>query len=128
MLPMGSSSRRLLNQSTHSSVANSTASNERHGPRRWTRCRLVADGGLHRLAADHALQAHALHQPCDSTAGDVEALPLHLPPDLAHAVDAEVLVEHPPHLLLQHLIPLRARRTQPRSVSPVQPIFEAIEL
>jgi hypothetical protein len=28
MLPMGSKSRRLLNQSTHSSVANSTASNE----------------------------------------------------------------------------------------------------
>jgi hypothetical protein len=24
-----------LNQSTHSSVANSTASDERHGPRRW---------------------------------------------------------------------------------------------
>ena len=35
MLPMGSSSRRLLNQSTHSNVANSTASNDRHGPRRW---------------------------------------------------------------------------------------------
>jgi hypothetical protein len=31
-LPMGSKSRRLLNQSTHSSVANSTASNDRHGP------------------------------------------------------------------------------------------------
>jgi hypothetical protein len=24
-----------LNQSTHSSVANSTASTDRHGPRRW---------------------------------------------------------------------------------------------
>ncbi len=35
MLPMGSRSRRLLNQSTHSSVANSTASKLRHGPRRW---------------------------------------------------------------------------------------------
>jgi hypothetical protein len=32
---MGSSSLRWLNQSTHSSVANSTASNDRHGPRRW---------------------------------------------------------------------------------------------
>src|SRR3954468_14779113 len=32
---MGSSSRRWLNQSTHSSVANSTASKDRHGPRRW---------------------------------------------------------------------------------------------
>ena len=31
---MGSKSRRLLNQSTHSSVANSTATNDRHGPRR----------------------------------------------------------------------------------------------
>ena len=35
MLPMGSRSRRLLNQSTHSSVENSTASNERHRARRW---------------------------------------------------------------------------------------------
>ena len=34
-LPMGSSSRRWLNQSTHSSVAYSTASRCRHGPRRW---------------------------------------------------------------------------------------------
>ena len=32
---MGSSRRRLLNQSTHSSVANSTASKLRQGPRRW---------------------------------------------------------------------------------------------
>lgn len=35
MFPMGSRRRRLLNQSTHSSVANSTASKLRHGPRRW---------------------------------------------------------------------------------------------
>ena len=32
MFPMGSRSRRLLNQSTHSRVASSTATNERHGP------------------------------------------------------------------------------------------------
>lgn len=32
---MGSRRRRLLNQSTHSSVANSMASKFRHGPRRW---------------------------------------------------------------------------------------------
>ena len=41
MLPIGSSSRRLLNQSTHSSVAYSTASSDRHGaavaPRRSRR-------------------------------------------------------------------------------------------
>ena len=35
ILPIGSSSRRLLNQSTHSSVAYSTASKDRQGPRRW---------------------------------------------------------------------------------------------
>src|SRR3982751_1871418 len=34
MLPIGSRRRRLLYQSTHSSVANSTASRLRHGPRR----------------------------------------------------------------------------------------------
>src|SRR5262250_143736 len=34
MLPIGSSSRRLLNQSTHSSVAYSTSSSFRQGPRR----------------------------------------------------------------------------------------------
>ena len=34
MLPIGSRSRRLLNQSTHSRVANSTASRCRHGPLR----------------------------------------------------------------------------------------------
>src|SRR5579863_1118723 len=32
---MGSRRRRVLNQSTHSRVANSTASRLRHGPRRW---------------------------------------------------------------------------------------------
>ncbi len=35
MFPIGSSRRVWLNQSTHSRVANSTASRLRHGPRRW---------------------------------------------------------------------------------------------
>ena len=35
MFPIGSSRRRLLNQSTHSSAAYSTASKLRQGPRRW---------------------------------------------------------------------------------------------
>ena len=35
MLPMGFSRRRLLNQSIHSRVANSTALKVRHEPRRW---------------------------------------------------------------------------------------------
>jgi len=34
-------------------------------------------------------------------AGDVEALPLQLPPDRAHAIDLEVLIEHPAYLNLQ---------------------------
>ena len=33
--PMGSSKRRVLNQSAHSRVANPTASKDRHGPHRW---------------------------------------------------------------------------------------------
>lgn len=35
MFPIGSRRRRLLNQSTHSSVAYSTASRLRQGPGRW---------------------------------------------------------------------------------------------
>ena len=35
MLPVGSKRRRWLNQPTHSRVANSTASNDCHGPHRW---------------------------------------------------------------------------------------------
>src|SRR3954452_16570280 len=35
MFPIGSKRRRLLNQSTHSRVANSTASKLRQGPPRW---------------------------------------------------------------------------------------------
>src|SRR5205823_12134326 len=35
MLPIGSRMRRLLNQSTHSRVAYSTASKDFHGPRLW---------------------------------------------------------------------------------------------
>src|SRR4051794_25063452 len=46
---MGSKSRRLLNQSTHSSVANSTASNDRHGLSR--REQIVALAKRHSLPA-----------------------------------------------------------------------------
>jgi len=38
--PTGPSRRRASNPSTHSTVANATASNERHGPRRWMTCAL----------------------------------------------------------------------------------------
>lgn len=39
-----------------------------------------------RLAADYTSRAHALHQPRDDAAGDVEPLPHHLPPDVARLV------------------------------------------
>ena len=71
--------------------------------RAWRR--LVADRGLDRLAADHALQTHVPHQPRDRAAGDIEAFALELPPDLAHAVDVEVLLEHAPDLDLQGGVP-----------------------
>ena len=46
-----------------------------------------------RLAPDDALKAHALHQPRNRAAGDVEAFPPQLLPDLAHAIDPPVLLE-----------------------------------
>ena len=47
--------------------------------------------GPHGLATDRALQAKALHEPLDGAAGNREAFSPQLPPDLPHAVDAEVL-------------------------------------
>ena len=44
------------------------------------------------------MKAHVPHQPGDRAARDREAFPPQLPPDLAHAIDAEVLIEHPPDL------------------------------
>ncbi len=70
--------------------------------RAW--CCLVADGGAHRLAADHASQAHQPHQAGDDAAGDVEPFAPQLPPDLAHALDAEVLLEHAAHLQAKRIV------------------------
>ena len=47
------------------------------------------------------MKAHVPHQPGDRAARDREAFPPQLPPDLAHAIDAEVLIEHPPDLDFQ---------------------------
>ena len=57
----------------------------------WTRRRLVADRGPDVLAADHALQTHAPHQPLHGATGNVKVLALQLPPDFAHSIDHEVL-------------------------------------
>ena len=62
------------------------------------RRRFIAGGRAHRLAADYPCQAHLAHQPFHGTTGNHEALPHHLPPDLAHAVDGEVLGEHTGYL------------------------------
>ena len=73
------------------------------------RRRLVADRGPDRLAADHAPQTHASHQPPHGAAGNVKALALQLPPDLAHAIDLEVLREDAGDLRCQRHILLRSR-------------------
>jgi hypothetical protein len=75
------------------------------------RHRLIADRRPHGLATDRALQAKARHQPLDGAAGNREAFSPQLPPDLPHAVDAEVLREDPLNLDLQFGVPLRTGRT-----------------
>ena len=54
----------------------------------------VADSGADQLAADHAGQAHCLHQAGKGFAGDVQPFAPQLPLDPAHAVNAELLLEY----------------------------------
>jgi len=70
-------------------------------PVEWAWGGLIADRRADRFAANGAVQPHYPHKPSDSAAGDVEALSLQLPPDLAHAIDLEILIEHPAYLDLQ---------------------------
>src|SRR5271155_3273773 len=63
--------------------------------------RLVADRCPQRLAPDRSPKAHAPHQSRHRAASCGEAFPPQLTPDLAHAIDAEVLLEHAPDLDLQ---------------------------
>ena len=62
---------------------------------------LVADGGSDGFAADDPLQTHPSHQSRHRATGNIEAFALELSPDLAHAIDLEVLIEHAPNLDLQ---------------------------
>ncbi len=71
---------------------------------------LVADRGPHRLAPHGPLQAHGLHQPRHRAAGDRNAVTGELAPDLTHAVDPEVRLEHALDLGLQGLVALGAAR------------------
>ncbi len=79
---------------------------------------LVADRGAHVLATDHALQAQFPHQPFDGASGDRKALAVHLPPDLAYPIDAEVLGKDAHHLRLQILIAPGTNR-EPRWIAPL---------
>jgi hypothetical protein len=67
--------------------------------RAWRR--LVLNRGAHRLATDDTLQTHPAHQPLHRATGDIEAFTHHLPPDLPHAVNLEVLGEDTGDLRLQ---------------------------
>ncbi len=88
-----------------------------HPVKRARRC-LVASCGLHRLAPDRAGQTHLAHQSLHRAARHVEAFAPQLAPDLAHAVDREVLFEHAPHLHLQGFIALGPRRPSVRIAAP----------
>ena len=66
-----------------------------------TESRLVADRCPQRFAPDRPPKAHIPHQPGDCAASGAEAFPPQLTPDLAHAIDPEILLEHAPDLDLQ---------------------------
>jgi hypothetical protein len=66
-----------------------------------TESRLVADRCPQRFAPDRPPKAHIPHQPGYRASRCGDALPPQLPPDLAHAIDAEVLLEHAPDLDLE---------------------------
>src|ERR671933_2900395 len=76
-----------------------------HTVQRACRC-LFALRRADDLATDDAFQAQRPHEACDRAAGDLEALALQLPPELANAIDPEVLVEHTLDLALEHLVSL----------------------
>lgn len=59
---MGSNSRRLLNQSTHSTVARSMVSNDRHGPRRCEQCPGLGDRDFHQRFGGGVIRCFAAGQ------------------------------------------------------------------
>jgi hypothetical protein len=68
---------------------------------------LIAERGADRLAKNDTLKSHHPHQVCNGAAGDIEAFPPQLPPDLTNAINPKVLIEHAIDLRLQNGIPLR---------------------
>ena len=75
-----------------------------------TGCGLVADRCLDAFATNNSLQSHRLHQPRHGAARHIRAHALQLAPNLAHAINAEVLLEDTANLALQGGIPLGPRR------------------
>ena len=67
--------------------------------------RLVGDCGPGLSATDRTTQAHLAHQARHRAASDGGAFTAELPPDLAHAVDAEIRVKDPSDLCSQRNIP-----------------------
>lgn len=80
------------------------------------RSRLVADRGADRFAANDTLQAEVSHQPLHRASRKIESFALHLPPDLADAIDREVLGKDPHDLRLEGFIALGTSR-QPRGIT-----------
>ena len=75
-------------------------------PVQRTRRLHVADRGSHHLAAAHALQPQALHQPLHRAARNAQPLPIHLLPNLVCAVDASVGLPHTLNLLNKGVVSL----------------------
>jgi hypothetical protein len=73
-------------------------------------CTVISDGGAAFATAHRALQAERAHQPLDRTAGNLEVLATELLPDLARAVDTEILLVHAANLRHQDLVALQPRR------------------
>src|SRR4030095_10953364 len=73
--------------------------------------RLVAADSRSTFATAHdPLQPERSHQPFDGTAGDGKAIPYELPPNLAGAVDLEVIIGHAPDFTRNLSIASKARR------------------
>src|SRR5262245_54086670 len=79
---------------------------------------LVADSRADGLAPDCSLKAHIAHQPLYCTPRHVMVLAPQLPPDLAHAIDLEVVIEDPAYLGLQGGVTLGSRRSLGRMSTP----------
>jgi len=70
-------------------------------PVEWAGRGFVRERRFDRLATDDPLKTHGLHKSSHGASGGIEALPLQLPPDLAHAIDPEVLLKDTADLHLQ---------------------------